>query len=51
MKAGRTPVDDAPSPQEVRATIDRMMLSDEFARSPQLAAFLRFVVEAVLHGK
>ena len=35
----------------MRATIDRMMLSDEFVRSPQLAAFLRFVVEAVLQGK
>ncbi len=28
-----------------------MVLSDTFRRSPQLGAFLRFVVEAVLHGK
>src|SRR5262245_61940355 len=28
-----------------------MTVSEVFARSPQLGAFLRFVVEAVLHGK
>src|ERR1700749_4215049 len=28
-----------------------MATSDVFSRSPQLGAFLRFVVEAVLHGK
>ena len=28
-----------------------MIGSDVFSRSPQLGAFLRFVVEAVLHGK
>ena len=31
--------------------IERMIGSDVFSRSPQLGAFLRFVVEAVLHGK
>ncbi len=36
---------------EVRAQVDRMVMSDTFKRSPQLGAFLRFVVEAVLHGK
>lgn len=51
MTAQPDPTDDRPSPQEVRATLDRMMLSHEFARSPQLSAFLRFVVEAVLRGK
>ena len=30
---------------------ERMIGSDVFSRSPQLGAFLRFVVEAVLHGK
>jgi hypothetical protein len=43
--------DDAPTPDEVRAALDHMMFSDVFNRSPQLGAFLRFVTEAVLHGK
>ncbi|MBX9843154.1 MAG: hypothetical protein K2Z80_15235 [Xanthobacteraceae bacterium] len=41
----------APSPDEIRAALDHMLLSDVFSRSPQLGAFLRFVTEAVLHGK
>jgi tetratricopeptide (TPR) repeat protein len=45
------PTDDIPSPQEVRATVERMTASETFGRSPQLAAFLRFVVEAVLEGR
>ena len=45
------PVDDIPSPDEIRATVDRMIVSDAFSRSPQLGAFLRFVVESVLQGK
>jgi tetratricopeptide (TPR) repeat protein len=45
------PSDDTPSPQEVRATVERMTASEAFGRSPQLAAFLRFVVEAVLEGR
>jgi hypothetical protein len=44
-------VSTAPTPDEVRAQIDRMTASDEFNRSPQLGAFLRFVVEEVLQGK
>ena len=40
-----------PAPDEVRAQLERMMASDDFNRSPQLGAFLRFVVEAVLQGK
>jgi tetratricopeptide (TPR) repeat protein len=40
-----------PTPDEVRAQVDRMTGSDEFSRSPQLGAFLRFVVEAALQGK
>src|SRR6185295_15459051 len=36
---------------EIRATTERMIMSDAFSRSPQLGAFLRFVVEAVLQGK
>ena len=39
-----------PPPQEVRAQVQRMTASDIFVTSPQLAAFLLFVVEAVLRG-
>jgi TolB-like protein len=41
----------APAPADIRAAVDRVIASSVFARSPQLGAFLRFVVEAVLHGK
>ena len=44
-------VGDYPAPDEIRAASERMIASDVFSRSPQLGAFLRFVVEAVLHGK
>jgi tetratricopeptide (TPR) repeat protein len=39
-----------PSPHDVRAQVERMSVSDIFASSPQLTAFLAFVVEAVLRG-
>jgi TolB-like protein len=39
-----------PGPDEVRAELDRMVSSDVFRGSAQLVAFLRFVVEATLHG-
>ncbi len=41
----------APTVEEIRATVERMIASDAFSRSPQLGAFLRFVVDAVLQGK
>jgi len=41
----------APSPDEIRAQVERMLASDELSRSPQLGAFLRFVVDAVLQGR
>src|SRR5262245_44462589 len=41
----------APAPDEIRTALDHMLLSEVFNRSPQLGAFLRFVTEAVLHGK
>jgi hypothetical protein len=54
-KAGTTTMadtrGDAPTPDEIRTETDRMTGSDVFSRSPQLGAFLRFVVEAVLHGR
>src|SRR5579862_5744544 len=40
-----------PMPEEIRAQVDRMIASVEFARSPQLGALLRFVVESVLLGQ
>ena len=43
--------DCAPTPAEIRAALDHMLFSSVFSRSPQLGAFLRFVTEAVLHGK
>src|SRR5690349_21334834 len=44
-------IGDAVTPDEIRAALQRMIVSDVFSRSPQLGAFLRFVVEAVLHGR
>src|SRR5258708_3185702 len=44
-------VGDAAAPDEIRAALERMSGRDVFSRSPQLGAFLRFVVEAVLRGK
>jgi tetratricopeptide (TPR) repeat protein len=43
-------MNDTPTTEEIRATVERMIVSDAFSRSPQLGAFLRFVVEAVLQG-
>jgi hypothetical protein len=42
---------DAPQPDEITAAAERMIASDVFSRSPQLGAFLRFIVDAVLGGK
>jgi TolB-like protein len=39
-----------PSAQEIRAAFERVVASDVMRSSPQLMAFLRFVVEAVLEG-
>jgi tetratricopeptide (TPR) repeat protein len=51
MMPPRDPIASAPTPEEIRDAVDRLIVSSVFARSPQLGAFLRFVVEAVLHGK
>src|SRR5580704_3076339 len=37
--------------EEIRAAVERIVASSGFRRSPQLVAFLRFVVESVLSGK
>jgi len=42
---------DDPSGAEIHAALERIVASDMFRMSPQLAAFLRFVVEATLRGE
>ena len=39
-----------PGAREIRAALERVLASEVMRSSPQLAAFLRFVVEAVLEG-
>ena len=41
---------ETPSPAEIRAELDRMVATEPFQGSPQLVAFLRFVVETTLRG-
>lgn len=41
---------DAPRADEVRSALDRAVASEVFRGSPQLVAFLRYVVEATLRG-
>jgi hypothetical protein len=40
-----------PPPQAVQAALDRLCASAPFKSSPQLAAFLRYVVETALNGR
>src|SRR5262249_19337461 len=40
-----------PSAAEVRAALERIVASSTFRTSTQLAAFLRFVIEAALAGQ
>ena len=40
-----------PNAADIRAQVERMTRSDVFANSPQLSAFLVFVVEALLRGE
>ena len=49
MKPDETP-GGLPSPEEVRNALARIAASEEFRASPQLVAFLTFVVEASLSG-
>src|ERR1700674_2992193 len=51
MTLERDQISNAPSADEIRAAVDRMVISDVFSPSVQLGAFLRYVVEAVLQGK
>src|ERR1044072_2125892 len=43
-------VGDRPCADEIRAALERMAASEAFRGSPQLVAFLRYVVEATLRG-
>jgi tetratricopeptide (TPR) repeat protein len=43
-------VDARPCADEIRAALERMAASEAFRGSPQLVAFLRYVVEATLRG-
>src|SRR5580704_9165994 len=40
-----------PTAEEIRAAVERIAADAAFRRSPQLVAFLRFVVESTLAGK
>jgi DNA-binding NarL/FixJ family response regulator len=42
---------DRPSESEIRATLEAMVATEILRTSPQLAAFLRFIVEAELRGE
>jgi hypothetical protein len=42
---------DVPTAEEIRAAVERIVVSSPFRRSPQLIAFLRFIVELALCGK
>jgi PAS domain S-box-containing protein len=42
---------EAPSGAEIRAALERMVISESFQACPRLAAFLRFVIEATLRGE
>jgi tetratricopeptide (TPR) repeat protein len=45
------PASDIPAAPDIRAQVERMIASSDFSRSPQLGAFLQFVVESVLNGQ
>lgn len=51
MTSAANTQDGRPDPSEVRAQVARMTASNIFSNSPQLAAFLVFIVEAVLRGR
>jgi DNA-binding NarL/FixJ family response regulator len=42
---------EGPSESEIRATLEAMLAAEVFRTSPQLAAFLRFTIEAELRGE
>ena len=46
-----TEASDGPGEADVQAALDRILASDSFRTSPQLGAFLRYVVAAALAGR
>src|SRR3954468_24995413 len=48
--SSKATLEGTPPPDDVRAQVQRMATSDVFASSPQLSAFLLFVVDAQLRG-
>lgn len=51
MPKSETGLEGFPDADAVRAALERMLGTDAFRASPQLAAFLRYVVEAKLRGE
>ena len=51
MPPSNTQCDERPSANEARGALDRIAASEAFCGSPQLVAFLRYVVEATLRGE
>ncbi len=51
MNAAANRQNGQPDAAQVRAQVERMIKSNVFANSPQLSAFLVFIVEAALRGK
>ena len=43
--------DDTPTAEEIRSAVEHIVAGPGFRRSPQLVAFLHFLVEAVLCGR
>ena len=50
MPHANTRDEERPTTEEIRAALDRIAVSEAFCASPQLVAFLRYVVEATLRG-
>lgn len=51
MPVLNAPVDGRPNADEIRAALGHMAVSEAFRGSPQLVAFLRYVIEATLRGE
>ena len=43
--------DDAPTSEQIRSAVEHIVAGPAFRRSPQLVAFLRFLVESALSGR
>ena len=50
MPGSNAQAEGRPNADEIRAALERMAASEAFRGSPQLVAFLRYVVEATLRG-